>query len=92
MNISAVTQTAPIIPANQIAPQPPAPAAEQERGQNPQIQGPESASDAIRTGVAPPNQGMDMAPGAEQNDQEANQLMSEMAAVTGIGQNFDMMA
>jgi len=81
MNISGVTQTAQILPGSQ------APAAE------PQVQSADvtqsaMGADAVNFSAQVQTQVMDMA--QSQFEDAANQLISTMAAATGIGQNVDV--
>ena len=81
MNISGVTQTAQVLPGSQ------APAAE------PPVQSADIAqsamgADAVNFSAQVQTQVMDMA--QSQFEDAANQLISTMAAATGIGQNVDM--
>ena len=87
MNITGVTQTAPVLPVNQPAYQPQA--AQQTRVQSQESSdGMIRGADVISASVTASIKVMDLA----QNSFEdaANQLIAEMAAVTGIGQNVDM--
>ena len=81
MNISGVTQTAQILPGSQ------PPAAE------PQVQSLDQSqaamgADAVNFSAQVSTQVMDMAQSAFEN--AANELISQMAATTGIGQTIDM--
>ena len=81
MNISGVTQTAPILPPNQAMPQPPA-------VDQAQSQSPEAGADVINASMAASIQVMDMAQSAFEDSADA--LIQSMAVATGIGQNIDM--
>jgi len=80
MNIAGVTQTAQVLPGAQ------APAAD------PQIQSADlsqpAAANAVSFSADVSTQVMDMA--QRQFEQAANELISTMAASTGVGQNVDM--
>ena len=81
MNISGVTQTAQVLPGSQTPPaEPPAQP----------IGGTETAmgADAVNFSAQVQTQVMDMA--QSQFEDAANQLISTMAAATGIGQNVDV--
>ena len=81
MNISGVTQTAQILPGSQ------APAADQQIqpvGQTEAAMG----ADAVNFSAQVSTQVMDMA--QSQFEDAANQLISTMAATTGVGQNVDV--
>jgi len=83
MNITGVTQTAPILPDNQTAPQP---KAVSQTGSQDQASG----ADAIYASMEASIQVMDMANTVFED--AANQLIASMAATTGVGQNIDMRA
>ena len=81
MNISGVTQTAQVLPGSQ------APAAD------PQVQSLDqqqaiSGADAVNFSAQVSTQVMDMA--QSQFEDAANQLISTMAAATGVGANVDV--
>ena len=81
MNISGVTQTAQVLPGSQPA------AAE------PQMQSPDQAqaamgADAVNFSAQVSTQVMDMA--QSQFENAANELISAMAATTGVGQTIDV--
>ena len=78
MNISGVTQTAQILPGSQ----PPA--------QEPAVQSADQAAmgaDAVNFSAQVQTQVMDMA--QTQFENAANELISSMAAATGVGQTID---
>ena len=81
MNISGITQTAQILPGSQIqaAEVQPADAAQATTG-----------ADAVNFSAQVQMQVMDMA--QSQFEDAANQLISTMAAATGLGQNVDVSA
>ena len=81
MNISGVTQTAQILPGSQT---PPAEPPVQSPGQTEAAMG----ADAVNFSAQVQTQVMDMA--QSQFEDAANQLISTMAAATGIGQNVDV--
>ena len=87
MNITGVTQTAPILPQTQVSPQPPAVQRDQMQVQN-QAQGQATGADVISASMAASVQVMDMA--QQSFEDSANQLIETMAAATGVGQNFDI--
>ena len=81
MNISGVTQTAQILPGSQ------------PQAAEPQVQSLDQAqtamgADAVNFSAQVSTQVMDMA--QQQFENAANELISSMAAATGIGQNIDM--
>jgi hypothetical protein len=82
MNISGVTHTAPVLP--------PQPTGTPEAAQAAQLP-PEAAAEAPASAVAfeaqVSTQVMDIA--QNQFEDAANQLISQMAAATGVGQNVD---
>ncbi|MCL2221765.1 MAG: hypothetical protein FWC20_05620 [Oscillospiraceae bacterium] len=87
MNISGVTHTAPVMPTTQAM-------GAQEAAQTTQLP-PEAAegavgADAVAFEAQVTTQVMDMA--QSQFEDAANQLISQMAATTGIGQNVDAFA
>ena len=84
MNITGVTQTAQILPQNQVVPQPPA--VDQARSQMGDAAAP--SADAINVSMAASIQVMDMAQSSFED--AANQLIETMAAATGVGQNVDL--
>ena len=88
MNITGVTQTAQILPPNQAVPQSPA-AQNRVQGQG-QNEDSATGADAIGARMEASIQVMNM----EQNSFEdaANQLLDQMAAFTGVGQNINMTA
>jgi len=81
MNIAGVTQTAQVLPGSQ------APAAEQQSVQAPQ-EAQAMGADAVNLSAQVSTQVLDMA--QSQFEDAANQLISTMAAATGVGQNVDM--
>ena len=81
MNISGVTQTAQVLPGSQ-----PAPAAEQQIQSLDQTQAAMGA-DAVNFSAQVQTQVMDMAQSAFED--AANELISTMAATTGVGANVD---
>ena len=81
MNISGVTQTAQVLPSTQ--PQAAAQSA-QPIGQTEAAMG----ADAVSFSAQVQTQVMDMA--ASQFEEAANELISTMAAATGIGQTVDV--
>jgi hypothetical protein len=82
MNISGVTMTAPVLPQNQTVPQPPAPESRPESD-------PDMNMSAMNTSMMASIQVMDMAQDAFED--AAMQLIETMSAMTGVGQNVDMM-
>jgi len=81
MNISGVTQTAQILPGSQTPPpEPPVQSANQAEAA--------MGADAVNFSAQVQTQVMDMA--QSQFEDAANQLISTMAAATGIGQNVDV--
>jgi len=80
MNIEGVTQTAQIIPSTQTLPP------------EPQVQAPEQSqptgADTVNLSAQVSMQVLDMA--QSQFEEAANALISQMAAVTGLGQNVDV--
>ena len=80
MNIEGVTQTAQILPSTQTQPQ------------EPQVQAPEQSqptgADTVNLSAQVSMQVLDMA--QSQFEEAANALISQMAAVTGLGQNVDV--
>ena len=80
MNISGVTQTAQVLPGSQ------APSAEQQV-QNPDQTQAAMGADAVNFSAQVQTQVMDMA--QTQFENAANELISSMAAATGIGQSVD---
>ena len=87
MNITGVTQTAPILPQEQIAPQPPAPEQGRVQAQGIEQATSPAAADAMNISLAASVQVMDMAQSSFED--AANQLIASMAATTGVGQNID---
>ena len=81
MNISGVTQTAQVLPGSQ------APAAEAQVQSLDQAQT-QMGADAVNFSAQVQTQVMDMA--QSQFEDAANQLISTMAAATGIGQSVDV--
>ena len=81
MNIAGVTQTAQVLPGSQT------PAAEQQPTQAPQ-EAQAMGADAVNLSAQVSTQVLDMA--QSQFEDAANQLISTMAAATGVGQNVDM--
>jgi len=82
MNISGVTQTAQVLPGSQ----PPAPAQEPNVQSADQTQSAMGA-DAVNFSAQVQTQVMDMA--QTQFENAANELISSMAAATGVGQTID---
>lgn len=84
MNISGVTQTAQVLPPAQ--PQ----AAEAEQGTQVQspAQGQSTGADVVNLSAQVSTQVLDMA--QRQFEDAANELISTMAASTGVGANVDM--
>ncbi|MCL2628036.1 MAG: hypothetical protein FWD44_04970 [Oscillospiraceae bacterium] len=80
MNISGVTQTAQVLPNTQ-AQETPAPVQSQAQSQA-------VGSDAVNLSSQVSTQVMDMA--NRQFEQAANELISTMAASTGVGSNVDV--
>lgn len=79
MNISGVTQTAQVLPQQQQpAPEAPPPSTESQS----------VSSDTVNLSAQVSTQVMDMA--QQQFEQAANELVSQMAAATGVGANVDM--
>lgn len=87
MNISGVTQTAQILPGSQ---SPAAPQQIQTAEQEEALMGAETlmGADAVNFGAQVQTQVMDIA--QSQFEDAANQLISTMAAATGIGQTVDV--
>ena len=87
MNISGVTQTAPILPQNQAVSQSQEADRTRIQGQG-QDQEQATGADAINARMEASIQVMNM----EQNSTNAaaDQLIQSMAAVTGVGQNINM--
>jgi len=85
MNISGVTMTAPVLPQNQAVPQPPAP--EQRPESDAEMS---SEMSTMNTRMMASVQVLDMA--QESFEDAAMQLIETMSAVTGVGQNVDMLA
>ena len=83
MNISGVTQTAQVLPGSQT----PAPSAEPNVQSMDQTQAAMGA-DAVNFSAQVQTQVMDMAQGAFED--AANELISTMAAATGVGQSVDV--
>jgi len=81
MNISGVTQTAQILPGSQAA-------AAEPQVQSADLAQPAMGADAVNFSAQVSTQVMDMAQSAFEN--AANELISQMAAATGVGQNIDM--
>ena len=81
MNISGVTQTAQILPGSQ-------PPAAEPQVQSADLAQPAMGADAVNFSAQVSTQVMDMAQSAFEN--AANELISQMAATTGVGQNIDM--
>ena len=81
MNISGVTQTAQMLPGSQQT------QATSQPAQIPEEAGPTGA-DAVTFSAQVSTQVMDMA--QRQFEDAANQLISSMAAATGVGQNVDL--
>jgi hypothetical protein len=79
MNIAGVTQTAQVLPTPQ--PQAEAPRAADEAA---------SGADSVNLSAQVSAQVLDMA--QSQFEDAANQLISTMAAATGVGQNVDVSA
>jgi len=80
MNISGVTQTAQVLPGSQQAAEP-------------QVQSPDQTqaamgADAVNFSAQVSTQVMDMA--QSQFENAANELISQMAATTGVGQTIDV--
>ena len=80
MNITGVTQTAQVLP-QQVQPQNQVPEQVQPQAQSP-------SADAVNFSAQVSTQVMDMA--QSQFEDAAEQLISTMAAATGVGQNVDM--
>ena len=80
MNIAGVTQTAQVLPGSQ-------PQAAQVQTQAPE-QTQIAGADAVQFSAQVATQVMDMA--QSQFENAANELISSMAAATGVGQNVDM--
>ena len=80
MNISGVTQTAQVLPGSQPPPADPQVQAAQEVTA--------TGADAVNLSAQVSTQVLDMA--QSQFEDAANQLISTMAAATGIGQNVDV--
>jgi len=80
MNIEGVTQTAQVLPDSQA--QPP-----QQQVQAPEQSQPTGA-DTVNLSAQVSMQVLDMA--QKQFEEAANNLISQMAAVTGVGQNVDV--
>jgi len=83
MNISGVTQTAQVLPGSQASPPP---ASEQQIQSLDQTQAAMGA-DAVNFSAQVQTQVMDMAQSAFED--AANELISTMAAATGVGQTVD---
>ena len=81
MNITGVTQTAQVLPQVQTQNQVPEPV--QPQGQSQDLSG-----DVVNLSAQVSTQVLDMA--QSQFQDSAEQLISSMAAATGIGQNVDM--
>jgi len=81
MNISGVTQTAQILPGSQ-------PAASEAQIQAADQSQAAMGADAVNFSAQVSTQVMDMAQSAFEN--AANELISQMAATTGVGQNIDV--
>jgi len=79
MNIQGATMTAPVIPQNMGAVQAPVQAPEAEM-----------SAESLNLSAAVSTQVLDMA--QTQFEDSANQLLDQMAAMTGVGQNVNMMA
>jgi len=84
MNISGVTQTAQILPGSQ----PPAPPASDPSVQSLDQTQAAMGADAVNFSAQVQTQVMDMA--QSQFENAANELISTMAAATGIGQTVDV--
>ena len=80
MNIAGVTQTAQVLPTTQPQAEPQAQAVTQAE--------PTAGADSINLSAQVSTQVLDMA--QSQFEDAANQLISTMAAATGVGQNVDM--
>ena len=83
MNISGVTQTAQVLPGSQPAPQASEPSVQSYDQAEAAV-----AADAVNFSAQVQTQVMDMA--QSQFEDAANQLISTMAAATGIGQTVDL--
>jgi len=83
MNISGVTQTAQVLPSTQ-----PAPPASEPNVQSLDQAGAAMGADAVNFSAQVSTQVMDMA--QTQFENAANELISSMAAATGIGQSVDV--
>ena len=83
MNISGITQTAQVLPTTQTQPQ-----------TDPQVQSSDVATstgaDSVSFSTQVSVQVMDMA--QRQFEEAANELISSMAAATGVGSNVDVSA
>jgi len=80
MNISGITQTAPVLPNTQ-AQESPAPVQSQAQTQA-------VGADSVNLSAEVSTQVMDMA--NRQFENAANELISTMAAATGVGSNVDV--
>jgi len=82
MNISGVTQTAQVLPGSQPTPPPEQPIQSFDQAQA------AMGADAVNFSAQVSTQVMDMAQSAFED--AANELISTMAAATGVGQNVDV--
>ena len=80
MNISGVTQTAQVLPGSQASAEPQVQSVDQTQSA--------MGADAVNFSAQVQTQVMDMA--QSQFEDAANQLISTMAAATGVGQNVDV--
>jgi len=80
MNISGVTQTAQVLPGSQTPAEPQVQSADQTQSA--------MGADAVNFSAQVQTQVMDMA--QSQFEDAANQLISTMAAATGVGSNVDV--
>ena len=81
MNITGITQTAQVLPTPQ-----PQQAAEQQAQSAEQVES--TGANSVNLSAQVSTQVLDMA--QDQFEQAANELISTMAAATGVGSNVDM--
>ncbi|MDR2599952.1 MAG: hypothetical protein LBC73_06710 [Oscillospiraceae bacterium] len=84
MDISGITQTAQIVPNTQTQPQPPEPQTQAQTQPTSEVSGADSANVSAQASTQVQNIAQ------SEYDNNANELISTMAAATGVGSNVDM--